>query len=79
MELAPKIGRDTAHSLVAGACRTAVQRGAHLREILSEDTTASKLLDRKTLDRLFDPLCYLGETRAYIERTLARHDRFKDA
>ena len=79
MELAPKIGRDTAHSLVAGACRTAVQRGAHLREILMQDPTASKWLDGKALDRLFDPLCYLGETRAYIERTLARHDRLKEA
>ena len=79
MELAPKIGRDTAHSLVAGACRTAVQRGVHLREILSQEQTAGKLLDARTLDRLFDPLCYLGETRAYIERSLADRGKAKDA
>jgi 3-carboxy-cis,cis-muconate cycloisomerase len=74
-ELAPKLGRDAAHSLVARACRQAAAQGAHLRDILFRDETASKLIDPGTLDRLFDPLRYLGETSAYIERTLAAHER----
>ena len=73
MELAPKIGRDTAHSLIAGACRRAALQGRHLRDILLEEPDISKLLDPPTLDRLFDPLRYLGETRAFIDRTLANH------
>jgi 3-carboxy-cis,cis-muconate cycloisomerase len=73
MELAPKIGRDTAHSLIAGACRRAVLQGRHLRDLLLEDADTSRLLDPPTLDRLFDPLRYLGETRAFIDRTLANH------
>jgi 3-carboxy-cis,cis-muconate cycloisomerase len=73
MELAPRIGRDTAHSLIAGACRRAALQGRHLRDILLDEPETSKLLDAPTLDRLFDPLGYLGETRAFIERTLANH------
>jgi len=71
MELAPKIGRDAAHSLVAGACRRAAQQGRHLRDILLEEPTISKLLDRAALGRLFDPLRYLGEARSFIDRALA--------
>jgi 3-carboxy-cis,cis-muconate cycloisomerase len=74
MELAPKLGRDAAHALVARACREAAAEGAHLRDILVQDETASKLIEPRTLDRLFDPLRYLGETNAYIERTLAAHE-----
>jgi len=74
-ELAPKLGRDAAHSLVARACRQAAAQGAHLRDILFRDETASRLIDPGRLDRLFDPLRYLGETSAYIERTLAAHER----
>jgi 3-carboxy-cis,cis-muconate cycloisomerase len=71
--LAPSIGRDTAHSLVAGACRQAVAQGAHLRDILAQQPQVAQALDARTLDRLFDPLRYLGATQAFIERALATH------
>jgi 3-carboxy-cis,cis-muconate cycloisomerase len=73
MALAPRIGRDTAHSLVAGACRRVAAEGLHLRHILERDPKVSGSLDAQALDRLFDPEQYLGESGAYIERALARY------
>ena len=73
MALAPAIGRDTAHALVAGACRRAVAGGAHLRDILAQEPQVSHALGAGALDRLFDPSQYLGETHVFIERALARH------
>jgi 3-carboxy-cis,cis-muconate cycloisomerase len=71
MALAPKLGRDAAHSLVAGACRRAAATGAHLRVILADEPAVSGVLDRDAIDRLFDPAGYPGESHAYIERALA--------
>jgi 3-carboxy-cis,cis-muconate cycloisomerase len=70
MALAPQIGRDTAHSLVATACRRAVADGVHLREILAHEPRVRALLDAAALERLFEPARYLGESRAFIERAL---------
>jgi 3-carboxy-cis,cis-muconate cycloisomerase len=71
--LAPALGRDTAHALVAGACRRAAAERMHLRDILASDPRVSAVLDAKTLDRLFDPAAYLGESRAFVDRVLAAH------
>ncbi|HEY7788448.1 MAG TPA: 3-carboxy-cis,cis-muconate cycloisomerase [Casimicrobiaceae bacterium] len=73
MALAPKIGRDTAHSLVARACRRAAADHADLRDILLAEPGVSDILDGTAVDRLFDPAGYLGESAAYIERALARY------
>jgi 3-carboxy-cis,cis-muconate cycloisomerase len=73
MALAPKLGRDAAHALVAGACRRAATSGAHLRDILLAEPTVRGALDQDAIDRLFDPTGYLGESSAYIERALIRH------
>ncbi len=73
MALAPKVGRDTAHSLVASACRRATAESAHLRDILAQEPGVSRFLDGQALDRLFDPVEYLGESRGFIERALAAH------
>jgi 3-carboxy-cis,cis-muconate cycloisomerase len=70
MALAPAIGRDAAHTLVARACRQAAGEHAHLRDILAADTEVMQALGRERLDALFDPHGYLGESRAFIERAL---------
>jgi 3-carboxy-cis,cis-muconate cycloisomerase len=69
--LAPVLGRDAAHSLVAGACRRAVAGRRHLRDILESDADVARHLDAQALARLFDPHGYLGSARAFIERALA--------
>jgi 3-carboxy-cis,cis-muconate cycloisomerase len=73
MALAPRIGRDTAHTLVGRACRRAAAEGAHLRDILLQEPQATAVLDRGAIERLFDPARYLGASGAYVERALARH------
>jgi len=73
MALAPAIGRDAAHSLVASACRRAAAQGAHLRDILEADPKVSRVLDRNAIAKLFDPAGYLGASGAFLQRALARH------
>jgi len=73
MALAPALGRDTAHSLVASACRRAAAEQAHLRDILEGEPRVIAVLDREALASLFDPAGYLGESRAFVERALVRH------
>ena len=69
--LAPAVGRDAAHLLVAGACRRAVAEGRHLRDILESEAVVARHLDAQALARLFDPHGYLGSAHAFIERVLA--------
>src|SRR5487761_2081035 len=73
MALAPTLGRDHAHALVADACRRAAKERAHLREVLRAVPEVASALDATALDRLFDPAGYLGESGRYIERALAAH------
>jgi 3-carboxy-cis,cis-muconate cycloisomerase len=73
MALAPTMGRDAAHALVARACRHALAEGAHLRDILAGEPDVMQRLGRERIDELFDPTSCLGESSALIERALARH------
>jgi 3-carboxy-cis,cis-muconate cycloisomerase len=75
--LARLIGRDAAHHLVEQCCRRAVEQGAHLREILGQDTDVSAQLSPEQLDRLLDPAHYLGQSRQWVERAVAEHEYFK--
>ena len=73
MAIAPSIGRDAAHSLVASACRQAIAQNAHLRDILQTEPKVTAVLDSAAIANLFDPAGYLGVSAAYVERALARH------
>jgi 3-carboxy-cis,cis-muconate cycloisomerase len=72
MALAPGIGRDAAHALVAEACRRASAQGAPLRKVLDADPVVRAALDPRALDAVFDPAHQLGQSRAFIERVLSR-------
>ena len=78
MALAPTIGRDTAHALVASACRRAVAENVHLRDILQTQPKVTAVLDRAAIANLFDPAGYLGVSAAYLARALARHPDQED-
>jgi 3-carboxy-cis,cis-muconate cycloisomerase len=71
MALAPAIGRDVAHKLVAEASRKAGAEGRHLRDVLAAEPRVQAVLDDAALDRLFEPGNYLGATDAFIDRVLA--------
>ena len=72
MSLAEKIGRARAHEKIEAACQSAVQSKRHLRDVLSSQPDLATLLAPADLDRLFDPLNYLGASSDLIDAVLAR-------
>lgn len=73
MALAKELGRMAAHDLVEAASRRARAERRHLRDVLAEDSTASKHLHKADLERLFEPKNYLGVTSELIDRVLEAH------
>ena len=70
MALGERIGRLAAHELVERACHQAAAKRWHLRDVLAEDPVASAHLTPTDLDRLFDPLHYVGAAAAFVDRVL---------
>lgn len=75
MALARHIGRAPAHLLLEAACREAVAGGRHLRDVLSGNAEVTKYLSAGDLDRLLDPVNYLGAAEKLVERVLAQRAR----
>jgi 3-carboxy-cis,cis-muconate cycloisomerase len=71
MALGEHIGRPRAHELVEQASRRASAQGHHLRDVLAGDPQVQAHLSSDDLDRLFDPLNYLGLAERLVERALA--------
>ena len=72
MTLAESIGKHDAHACVSAACRRAVAEGRPLGDVLGDDPRVTRHLDRAEIDRRLSPDNYLGATRDYIDRVLAR-------
>ena len=70
MGMAPHIGRQQAHDLVYDACRTVNERGGTLAEALAALSEVTKHFDRATIDRLTDPVNYLGLAPQMVDRAL---------
>ncbi len=71
LELAKKIGKSQAHSLVEAACKQAVQEKKHLKTVLQElpiDLTPERL------DQLFLPENAIGLSLEIIDNILAQYD-----
>ena len=69
--LAPSLGRAAAHALVDRACQSALDEDRPLRDVLTEDAKIARLLSPDELDRLLDPVNYLGVADKFVERVLA--------
>jgi 3-carboxy-cis,cis-muconate cycloisomerase len=72
MALAPHVGREEAHHLVAAACRRVVARGGHLLDELQADATITEHLPPQRLGELLDPRNYTGLAAEFVDRVLAR-------
>jgi 3-carboxy-cis,cis-muconate cycloisomerase len=72
MALAPHVGREQAHHLVAAACHRAIASGRHLREALAEDSEITRHLPAGRLDELLDPRNYTGLAAEFVDRILAQ-------
>ena len=70
MALSEKLGRAVAHEKVEAACRLAHSSQRHLRDVLASQSDISSLLSLSELDRLFDPLNYLGSSSTFIDAIL---------
>jgi 3-carboxy-cis,cis-muconate cycloisomerase len=70
MGLAPHIGRQAAHDLVYAACRMVNDRGGTLADVLAGLPEVSSRLDRGAIERLTDPVNYLGLAPQMVDRVL---------
>lgn len=70
MALGDRMGRMAAHSRVAEASRRASSAARPLRDVLAEDAEVMAALGADGLDRLFDPLRYIGAASHFIDRVL---------
>jgi 3-carboxy-cis,cis-muconate cycloisomerase len=72
MALAPHVGREEAHHLVAAACDRALAHDRHLLEELQADAAITAHLPRERLVELLDPGNYTGLAAEFVDRVLAR-------
>ncbi len=70
INLAERIGRQRAHSLVRRAARTSFESGRPFAECLSEMPEVLEHLDRGQIEALLQPEAYLGEALAAVDRVL---------
>lgn len=77
IELAQRLGRETAHHLLEQCCKRAVAEQRHLRAVLGDDAQVSAELSAPELDRLMDPAHYLGQAQVWVERAVAEHFALK--
>src|ERR671919_1996662 len=68
MALAPALGREAAHPLVAASCREALETGADLLEALRAEPGVSAHLSGAQLERLLDPENYTGLAAQFVDR-----------
>lgn len=71
MGLAPAIGRQQAHDVVYGACRTVNEQGGTLCEALCALPAVTAHFDRPAIERLTDPANYLGLAPQMVDQALA--------
>lgn len=71
MGLAPHIGRQRAHDVVYAACGAANDQGIALVDALSASNVVAEHLDRAALERLTDPVHYLGLSALMVDRAVA--------
>jgi 3-carboxy-cis,cis-muconate cycloisomerase len=75
MGLAPHIGRQQAHDIVYAACRVVNEQGGTLAEALKAMPEVASQLDGALIDRLTDPVNYLGLAPQMVDRVLASCER----
>jgi 3-carboxy-cis,cis-muconate cycloisomerase len=72
MGLAPHLGRQQAHDIVYEACRTALEQGGSLFDVLAANPVVSGALPADRLRALCDPANYLGSAAAMVDAIVRR-------
>ena len=73
--LAKHTGRQHAHDLVSGACRSALDNGATLFAELERLPEVTQHIKPPRLQELTDPANYLGSAPAMVDRALKQRKR----
>lgn len=71
-ELGGRLGKQTAHQIVYEASMAAIDAGRPLADVLADDPRVTASFDRAAIDGWLDPLNYLGDAPAAVDRVLAR-------
>ena len=71
MGMAPYTGRQQAHDIVYDACRTVNEQGGTLAEALAALPDVTKHFDRAAIERMTDPVNYLGLAPQMVDRAIA--------
>jgi len=71
MALAPQVGRKRAHQIVSKYCNIALERDAHLGQVLGASEEIMSMLGREALDRALDPANYIGQATEIVDAVLA--------
>jgi 3-carboxy-cis,cis-muconate cycloisomerase len=71
MGMAPHIGRQQAHDIVYDACRTVNEHGGTLADALAALPEVTARFDRAAIDRMTDPVNYLGLAPQMVDRAIA--------
>jgi 3-carboxy-cis,cis-muconate cycloisomerase len=77
IELAHGLGRAQAHQLVEAACRKAYSQRQDLLKELQAEPQVTDVLSKDRLAQLFDPLSYIGQAGAYVDRVLETYEKHK--
>ena len=72
MGLAPHLGRNEAHDLVYDACRVVAENGGRLADVLAAMPEVSRHLKLQALERLTDPVNYLGAAQHMVDRVVGK-------
>jgi 3-carboxy-cis,cis-muconate cycloisomerase len=70
LALATSLGRAQAHQLVEAACHKAYAQHIDLLTVLQAEPQVLGVLSKQRLEQLFDPLSYVGEAGASVDRVL---------
>lgn len=70
MGMAPHIGRQQAHDVVYDACRTVNEKGGTLADALMALPEVTQHFDRAAIERLTDPVNYLGLAPQMVDRAV---------
>jgi 3-carboxy-cis,cis-muconate cycloisomerase len=72
MRLARAVGRAAAHEILYEASMKAFEQDMPLRDVLEQTAAVRAALTTEELDRLLDPVNYLGESQASVDRILEK-------
>ncbi len=74
MHLAPRMGRLTAHELLYKCSMKAYETETYLGDILKGEEKVMEVFTEEEIDKMMDPVSYVGYAPEYVDRILAKYN-----